>query len=119
MTKFILFIDANENTSNGTLHSAPTRPGLLMREGVWTLHPDLPTTPTFMAGSHHGSVPIDAAYLLPDLPLHADSWIAAKQSPGDYHSCILEIQWKTFIAQDLLRSLGQKHAILLLQHTNL
>ena len=65
----ILFIDANENTTNGPLHSALTGPRLLMREGVWLLHPLLPATPTFMAGSHSGSFLIDATYLSPDLPL--------------------------------------------------
>jgi hypothetical protein len=98
--KLILFIDANKNTSNGMLHSALTGPGLLMREGVWTLHPDLPTTPSFMVGSCLCSVPIDAAYLSPDLPLHAGSWIVVKQSPGDHRSCILEIRWKSLVGED-------------------
>jgi hypothetical protein len=93
----------NWNTSNGTLHSALTGPGLLMREGVWTLHLNLPTISIFMAGSHLGSVPIDAGYLSPDLLLHASSWIVVKWSPGDHHSCILEIWWKTMVGEDLFK----------------
>jgi hypothetical protein len=44
----ILFIDANENTADGPLNSALSALlGLLMREGVCSLHPSLPRTPTF------------------------------------------------------------------------
>jgi hypothetical protein len=43
----ILFIDANKNTVDGPLNSALLAPCLLMREGVYSLHPSLPCTPSF------------------------------------------------------------------------
>jgi hypothetical protein len=43
----ILFINANENTVDGPLNSALSAPGLLMRKGVYSLHPSLPHTPSF------------------------------------------------------------------------
>jgi hypothetical protein len=46
-----LLIDANENMINGPLNTALTGPGLLMREGIRSLHPDLPATPTFLRGT--------------------------------------------------------------------
>jgi hypothetical protein len=55
-----------------------------MREGVRALHPQLPATPTFLQGTQSGRHPIDAAYLTPDLPLEAGSWMSAKHSPGDH-----------------------------------
>jgi hypothetical protein len=45
--QLILLIDANENTENGPLNMALSAPGLMMREGVYLLHPSLPRTPTF------------------------------------------------------------------------
>jgi hypothetical protein len=45
----ILFIDANENTIKGKLNMTLTGPGLSMREGVQSLHPSLPVTPTFLS----------------------------------------------------------------------
>jgi hypothetical protein len=74
-----------------------------MREGVRALHPDLPATPTFLRGKRVGQYPIDAAYLTPDLPLEAGSWISAKRSPSDHRSCILEIRWKSFVGKDLFK----------------
>jgi hypothetical protein len=40
--QLILFIDANENTTNGPLNMALAAPELMMREGVYSLHPSLP-----------------------------------------------------------------------------
>jgi hypothetical protein len=45
--QLILFIDANKNTTNGPLNTTLLAPGLVMREGVYSLHPSLPQTPTF------------------------------------------------------------------------
>jgi hypothetical protein len=99
----ILLINANENTITSPLNAALTDPGLQMQEGVQALHPDLPVTPTFLWGTWSGWHPIDAAYLMPDLPLEAGSWILAKCSPGDHWSCILEIWWKSFVGKDLFK----------------
>jgi hypothetical protein len=66
------------------MNTALTGPGLLMREGVRSLHPNLPATPTFLRGKPVGRYPINAAYLTPDLPLEAGSWISAKCSPGNH-----------------------------------
>jgi hypothetical protein len=101
--RLIILIDANENTLTGPMNTALTGPGLLMREGVRSLHPNLPATPTFLRGKRVGRYPIDAAYLTPDLPLEAGSWISAKRSPGDHRSCILEIRWKSFVGEDLFK----------------
>lgn len=101
--RLILFIDANENTVKGPLNNALTGPGLLMQEAVRSLHPLLPDTPTFKAGSRTGQFPIDAAYVTPNLPVSAGLWVSVKQSPGDHHSCILEIWWKSLVSEDLFK----------------
>jgi hypothetical protein len=52
--RLILQIDANKNTLTGPMNTALTGPGLLMGEGVRSLHPDLPATPTFLQGKRVG-----------------------------------------------------------------
>lgn len=99
----ILFINANENTIKGPLNDALTSHGLLMKEAVQSLHPTLLDMPMFKAGSQTGRFPVDAAYVTPDLPVSAGSWISVIHSPGDHHSCILEIQWKALVGEDLFK----------------
>jgi hypothetical protein len=43
----ILFIDTKKNTADRPLNSVLSALGLLMREGVYSLHPSLPRTPSF------------------------------------------------------------------------
>ena len=50
----ILFIDANEDTTNGPLNSALTGNDLHMREAICSHHPSLPATPTFWSSGHLG-----------------------------------------------------------------
>ena len=99
--RLILFMDANEDTTKGPLNAALTGPGLLMREGVRSLHPNLPATPTFKAAGRMGRAPIDAVYLTPDLPAEAGSWLAVKRCPGDHRFCIIDIRWKALVGEDL------------------
>jgi hypothetical protein len=56
----ILFIGANKNTADSPLNSVLSAPGLLMREGVYSLHPSLPQTPSFQQGDQVGRHPINA-----------------------------------------------------------
>ncbi len=105
----ILLIDANENTLTGPMNTALTCPDLLMQEGVRSLHPDLPVTPTFLRGKRVWWHPIDAAYHFPDLPLEAGSWISAKRLPGDHWSCILEFGGNHLLARTSSRFCVQKH----------
>lgn len=74
--QIILFMDANENTTHGPLNADITGPGLLMWEAVQSLHPDLPATPTYTAGSCTGCFPIDCVYIMPDLPIEAGTWVS-------------------------------------------
>jgi hypothetical protein len=99
----ILFIDANENTVDSPLNSALSAPDLLMREGVYSLHPSLPQTPSFQQGDQVGRHPIDAVYLTPDLPSEAGTWISKIRSPGDHYSCIIEIHWKALVVEDMFK----------------
>ena len=87
----ILFIDANEDTTKGPLNSTLTGNNLQMREAVHSHHLSLPATPTFKSGGHLGKAPIDTAYLTPDLPLSASTWISVQHCPRDHHFCVLEI----------------------------
>jgi hypothetical protein len=99
----ILFIDAKENTTNGPLNTALGTPDLLMGEGVYSLHPDLPQTPSFQCGDCIGHHPIDAEYLTPDLPLEAGTRMSKVRSPGDHQSCFVEICWKALVCKDLFK----------------
>jgi hypothetical protein len=45
-----------------------------------------------------GRHPIDAVYLTPDL-MEVGTWI----SPGDHHSCIIEIHWKALVGEDMFK----------------
>jgi hypothetical protein len=75
----------------------------MMREGVYSLHPSLPCTPTFQRGDRVGRYPIDAVYLTPDLPLEAGTWISKICSLGDHRSCIIEIHWKALVGEDMFK----------------
>jgi hypothetical protein len=75
----------------------------MMREGVYSLHPSLPHTPTFQRGDRVSRYPIDAVYLTPDLPLEAGTWISKIRSPCDHHSCIIEIRWKALVGEDMFK----------------
>ena len=97
----ILFIDANEDTTNGPLNSALTGDDLHMREAIHSHHPSLPATPTFWSGGCLSQAPIDAVYLTLDLPLSAGTWISAKRCPGDHRFCILEIKWMALVREAL------------------
>lgn len=97
--RLILFIDANEDTSNGPLSRLVTGPGLNMREAVRAHHPTLPLTPTFQTGR----LPIDAVFVTPDLPVTAGAWISSKRCPGDHRGCILELRWKALLGEDLFK----------------
>ena len=101
--RLILFIDANKDTTKGSLNSALTGNNLQMREAVYSHHLSLLATPTFKSGSHLGKAPIDAAYLTPDLPLSAGRWISIQHCPGDHHFCVLKIQWKALVGEDLFK----------------
>jgi hypothetical protein len=101
--RLILFIDVNENTANSPLNMALSAPGLMMREGVYLLHPSLPCTPMFQRGDRVGRYPIDAVYLTPDLPLEVGTWISKICSPGDHCSCIIEIRWKALVGEDMFK----------------
>ena len=96
-------MDANEDTIKGLLNSLLTGPGLLMQEGVCSHHPPLPATPTFKAKGRIGQVPIDTAYMTPDLPLEAGTWLSARRGPRDHRFCILEIRWKPLVREDLFK----------------
>jgi hypothetical protein len=75
----------------------------MMREGVYSLHPSLPLTPSFQRGDRVSRYPIDAVYLTPDLPLEAGTWISKIRSPGDHRSCIIEIHWKGLVREDMFK----------------
>jgi hypothetical protein len=47
--------------------------------------------------------PIDAVYLTPDLPLEAGTQLSNICSPGDHHSCIIEIHWKALVREDMFK----------------
>ena len=98
----ILFIDAND-TTKGPLNSALTGNNLQMREAVHSHHPSLLATPTFKSGGHLGKAPIDAAYLTPDLPLSAGTWISIQCCPSDHCFCVLDIRWKALVGEDLFK----------------
>ncbi len=42
-------------------------------------------------------------YLTPDLLLEASTWISKIRSPGDHHSCIIEIHWKALVGEDMFK----------------
>lgn len=86
------------------MNTALSAPGLLMCERVYSLHPSLPLTPSFQCGTRVGCHPIDAIYLTLDLTLEAGSWISQIRSPGDHHSCIIEIHWKALVGEDMFKT---------------
>ncbi len=45
----------------------------------------------------------DAVYLTLDLLLEAGTWISKICSPGDHCSCIIEIQWKALVGEDMVK----------------
>jgi hypothetical protein len=95
-----LFMDANEDTMRGNFVCDLSSGTLQMHEAVCSKHLNLPVTPTFKVGSRIGSIPIDAAFLTPNLPIEAGTWLAFQQGPGDHRFCILEIKWSALIGEN-------------------
>ena len=96
-------MDANEDTTNSELNSILMGDTWQMHEAVRTHHPSLPVSPTYKSGGRLGRQPIDAVYLTPDLPIVARTWMSADRCPGDHHFCIIEIQWKALVGEDLFK----------------
>ena len=101
--RLVLFIDVNEDTTRGELNLLLTGGELNMQDSVCSHYPSLPATSTFWSGSWLGWVPIDAVYVMADIPIEVGTWMAVRQCPGDHRFCIIDIQWKAFVGENLFK----------------
>jgi hypothetical protein len=75
--RLVVFIDANENMTDGPFHEMLTSPELQMHEAVSHRHPDprWKYTASYCKGSTLGKWPIDGVYATPDLHFSATTWL--------------------------------------------
>jgi hypothetical protein len=103
----VVFIDANENTTNGPFHNMFVSPDLGMREAVVHRHPDprWKNTATYRKGDSLGKWPIDGVYATPDLPFDAASWLQFMPHLGDHRFAVLDINAEALVGDSLLKIL--------------
>jgi hypothetical protein len=103
--RLVVFIDANENTTNGPFHQMFGSPALQMREVVSHRHPDprWRHTATYHKGDSLGKWPIDGVYATPDLPFDAASWLQFMPHLGDHRFAVLDINLEALVGDSLLK----------------
>jgi hypothetical protein len=104
--RLIVFVDANENTTNGPFHSMFTCPDLQLREAVMHRHPDTRwhNTTTYSKGDALGRWPIDGVCVIPDLPFDAASWLQfMPHLLGDHRFAVLDIKSDALVGDSLLK----------------
>jgi len=103
--RLVVFIDANENMTNGPFHHMFVHPELGMREAVVHRHPDprWPNTATYHKGDALGKCPIDGVYATPDLPFDAASWLQFMPHLGDHRFAVLDINSEALVGDSLLK----------------
>ena len=101
----MVFIDANENTTNGPFHNMFVSPDIGMREAVVHRHPDprWQHTATYHKGDSLGKFPIDGVYATPDLPFDAASWLQFMPHLGDHRFAVLDIDSEALVGDSLLK----------------
>jgi hypothetical protein len=103
--RLLVFIDANEDSTNGPFHALFTGPDLHMREAISHRHPDprWPHTATYAKGDSLGKWPIDGAYVTPDIPVDAATWLQFIPSLGDHRFCVLDVNAQVLVGEDVLK----------------
>ena len=98
----MLFLDANEDMTNGYMQHMLSAEDLGMWEAVLSSHPTLPKTATYMKGNKLGKNPIDGVWLTDDIPSIASGWLAFHKCPGDHHIAMVDIDSRVLLGDDLL-----------------
>ena len=98
----ILFINTNENMSNGHMQWMLTEDKLGMREVAMAWHPDLPLMTMFWWGKQLGKVPINGCWATDDLPEMAAGWLVFHKCPGDHYYQMIDIDAKVLLGENLL-----------------
>jgi len=97
----ILFIDANEDMTDGHMQCMLTSKGLNMRETAMSRHPNLPKTSTFMRGDRLGRVPVDGCWATDDLPEFKAGWLVVYKGVGDQFP-VVEFESSVLLGENLL-----------------
>jgi hypothetical protein len=103
--QLVVFIDANENTTNGPFHNMFVSPDLGMREAVVHRHPDprWQHTATYHKGDSLGKFAIDGMYATPDRPFNVTSWLQFMPHLGNHHFKVLDINSEALMGDSLLK----------------
>jgi hypothetical protein len=101
----VVFINANENMTNGPFHEMFTGPSLHMREAVTHQHPDSrwQHTASYQKGNILGQWLIDGVYVTPNLPIEASTWLSFTPHLGDHRFAVIDIDSKALVGNDLLK----------------
>jgi hypothetical protein len=103
--RLVIFIDANENMTNGSFHEMFMGPNLHMRKAVTHRHPDpwWQHTASYQKGDILGKWPIDGVYVTPSLPIEASTWLSFMPHLGDHRFAVINIDSKALVGDDLLK----------------
>ncbi len=101
--KLIVFLDANEDVTNGSMQRLLTGDELNMREVAISQHPDLAPPASFQRGDRVGTTPLDGVFATNDVPAFKAGWLAAFRSPGDHRVPYLEVDTKALLGESLVR----------------
>jgi hypothetical protein len=102
--RLIVFIDANENITNGPFNSMLTHHDLGLREAVTFQHPDprWRNTGTYCKGHSTGRFPIDGVYVTPDLPVETATWLQFLPALGDHRFAVLDVRAQALVGENPL-----------------
>jgi hypothetical protein len=103
--RLVVFIDANENMTQGPFHDMFTGPDLQMREAVSHRHldPCWQYTASYQKGDTLGKWPIDGVYVTPNLPIDASTWLNFMPHLGDHRFAVLDVNSKALVGDNLLK----------------
>jgi len=101
----MVFLDANENTTNGPFKCMFGSPGLYMLDGHHDIHPDprWKHTATYMKGASLSRSPIAGIFISPDWPKGTSTWLAFSKSVADHRCNIMDVNIVALIGEDLKR----------------
>jgi hypothetical protein len=94
-----LFLDANEDMTNGYMQHMLLAEDLGMREAVLSSHPTLSKTATYMKGDKLGKNPIDGAWVTDDIASFSSGWLAFHKCPGDHQITMVDIDSQVFLVK--------------------
>jgi hypothetical protein len=103
--RLVVFINANENMTNGPFHEMFMDPDLHIWEAVTHQHPDprWQHAASYQKGDILGKWLIDGVYVPPNLPIDASTWLSFTRHLGDHRFVVINIDSKALVSDNLLK----------------